>query len=110
VDPIPRRAVTLYPEDPEVRRRIDDVNAMTYPDVNNAVYRAGFATTQRAYDTATADLARGLQQVGRMMMMMMMMMMIMMMMMMTTVMMMMTMMMIKSMIIMMTIMFTCTRM
>lgn len=42
---------------------IDAVNARVYADVNNAVYRAGFAASQRAYDEAVGDLARGLGMV-----------------------------------------------
>jgi glutathionyl-hydroquinone reductase len=44
------RAVDLYPED--LRDEIDEVNARVYRTVNNGVYRAGFATTQDAYDEA----------------------------------------------------------
>ena len=39
-----------YP--PELRHDIDVVNARVYENVNNGVYRAGFATTQEAYDEA----------------------------------------------------------
>jgi putative glutathione S-transferase len=45
-----RRAVDLYPE--PLRAEIDAVNARVYETVNNGVYRAGFATTQRAYEAA----------------------------------------------------------
>src|SRR5690606_16748395 len=40
----------LYPE--PLRAEIDALNARIYPDVNNGVYRAGFATTQQAYEEA----------------------------------------------------------
>jgi len=40
----------FYPED--LRNDIDDVNAVVYETVNNGVYRAGFATSQEAYDEA----------------------------------------------------------
>lgn len=40
----------LYPE--PLRDTIDALNARIYPDVNNGVYRAGFATSQQAYDEA----------------------------------------------------------
>ena len=43
--------------------QIDAVNARVYADVNNAVYRAGFAASQDAYDEAVADLAGGLAMV-----------------------------------------------
>ena len=44
----------LYPED--LREEIDAVNAAIYPRLNNGVYRAGFATTQQAYDEAFAEV------------------------------------------------------
>jgi putative glutathione S-transferase len=40
----------------ELRAEIDRVNDLVYPNVNNGVYRAGFATTQEAYE----DAARGI--------------------------------------------------
>ncbi|HYY27795.1 MAG TPA: glutathione S-transferase family protein [Chthoniobacterales bacterium] len=40
----------LYP--PEHRNEIDRLNNLIYENVNNGVYRAGFATTQRAYEKA----------------------------------------------------------
>lgn len=47
-------APDLYPE--PLRAEIDAVNALVYADVNNGVYRAGFATTQAAYETAVHAL------------------------------------------------------
>ena len=43
-------SVDLYPE--EWREEIDAVNDRVYRDVNNGVYRTGFATTQEAYEEA----------------------------------------------------------
>ncbi len=43
-----------YPE--AHRDEIEEVNARVYPGVNNGVYRAGFATTQSAYDEAVAEV------------------------------------------------------
>ena len=43
-----------YPE--ALRAEIDAINARVYPGLNNGVYRAGFATTQEAYDAALADV------------------------------------------------------
>jgi glutathionyl-hydroquinone reductase len=44
------RWVDLYPE--ELRSEINAVNEMVYTDVNNGVYKTGFATTQQAYESA----------------------------------------------------------
>ncbi len=44
----------LYPV--PVRSEIDDWNARIYATVNNGVYRAGFAQTQEAYDTAVREV------------------------------------------------------
>jgi putative glutathione S-transferase len=43
-------SVDLYPE--ELRADIDAWNERIYPALNNGVYRAGFATTQAAYEEA----------------------------------------------------------
>ncbi len=47
-------SLDLYPE--RLRGEIDRVNALVYPSVNNGVYRAGFATTQAAYEEAFREL------------------------------------------------------
>lgn len=39
-----------------LRELIDPVNERVYRDVNNGVYRCGFATTQQAYEEAYAEL------------------------------------------------------
>jgi len=44
----------LYPE--ERRSEIDAINARVYDRINNGVYKAGFATTQEAYDEAVTAL------------------------------------------------------
>ncbi len=44
------QGVDLYPE--PLRPQIDAINALVYEHVNNGVYRAGFATTQSAYEAA----------------------------------------------------------
>jgi len=46
--------IDLYPDN--LRDEIDHLNEMIYEDVNNGVYRAGFATTQRAYEQAVRRL------------------------------------------------------
>ncbi|RUT34947.1 glutathione S-transferase family protein [Arsenicitalea aurantiaca] len=43
-----------YPE--PLRARIDEINARVYDDINNGVYKAGFATSQEAYDEAVTAL------------------------------------------------------
>jgi putative glutathione S-transferase len=47
-------SINLYPR--ELRDEIDAINAKVYANVNNGVYRCGFATTQAAYDEAFAVL------------------------------------------------------
>ena len=49
----------------ELRDEIDRVNAFVYPKVNNGVYRAGFATTQSAYERAVSELFDALDELDR---------------------------------------------
>jgi glutathionyl-hydroquinone reductase len=44
----------LYPK--EHRAEIDQLNALIYDTVNNGVYKAGFATSQKAYEVAVVPL------------------------------------------------------
>jgi glutathionyl-hydroquinone reductase len=53
-------APDLYPE--PLRGRIDAVNEEVYRDVNDGVYRAGFATTQEAYGEAVHALFAALDR------------------------------------------------
>jgi putative glutathione S-transferase len=46
--------VDYYPE--HLRDGIDEINAIIYSNVNNGVYKCGFATTQSAYDENFANL------------------------------------------------------
>ena len=48
----------FYPE--PLRPRIDAINARVYDEVNNGVYKSGFATTQEAYDSAVHALFEAL--------------------------------------------------
>ena len=52
--------VDLYPEN--LRAEIDALNDLIYPAINNGVYRAGFATTQKAYEAAANRLFEALDQ------------------------------------------------
>ena len=47
-------SVDLYPA--ELREEIEALNDRIYPALNNGVYRAGFATTQGAYEEAFAQV------------------------------------------------------
>ena len=53
-DSVGARAGEHYPE--PLRAEIDAVNARIYETLNNGVYRAGFATTQEAYEAAVHPL------------------------------------------------------
>src|SRR5690606_30807122 len=53
----------FYPE--ELRAEIDELNAYIYPNVNNGVYRAGFATTQEAYEEAAREVFAALDALER---------------------------------------------
>ena len=44
----------FYPE--ALRAEIDEINARIYSNVNNGVYKAGFSTTQEAYEEALVPL------------------------------------------------------
>ncbi|WP_217525310.1 glutathione S-transferase family protein [Vibrio metschnikovii] len=46
-----------------LREVIDDWNAFIYPNINNGVYRCGFATTQQAYEEAYEALFAALDKV-----------------------------------------------
>lgn len=46
-----------------LRPAIHRINDLVYPNINNGVYRAGFATTQDAYEEAFRDLFDALDKV-----------------------------------------------
>src|SRR6185436_4225636 len=56
-----RGAPSLYPE--PLRADIDAVNDLIYADINNGVYKAGFATSQQAYEDAVDALFKRLDWV-----------------------------------------------
>ena len=53
-DAIARKDVNFYPED--LRAVVDETIDAIYQPINNGVYRAGFATTQSAYEEAVTEL------------------------------------------------------
>ncbi|WP_225881889.1 glutathione S-transferase family protein [Streptomyces aureocirculatus] len=56
-------APDLYPE--PLRAEIDEVMEGIYHDVNNGVYRAGFASSQSEYESAYEDVFRRLEETSR---------------------------------------------
>ena len=53
--------IDLYPQ--SLSARIDALNSWIYEGINNGVYRAGFATTQAAYEQAVGVLFDSLERV-----------------------------------------------
>lgn len=49
----------------ELRAQIDEINGFVYPNINNGVYRTGFATTQEAYEDAFKVLFKALDAVEK---------------------------------------------
>ena len=50
----------LYPE--HLRKSINEINTWVYDEINNGVYRAGFARTQKAYSSAVSRLFAALDR------------------------------------------------
>lgn len=50
-----------YPQ--ALRKAIDEINDFVYDQINNGVYKAGFASTQEAYEEAFESLFAGLDRV-----------------------------------------------
>jgi len=58
MDSVAERDVDLYPEG--YREEVDRIIEEIYEPINNGVYRAGFAQTQKAYDRAVTELFEAL--------------------------------------------------
>ncbi|WP_112873136.1 glutathione S-transferase family protein [Paracoccus endophyticus] len=58
-DALTGSAVRFWPA--ELRDAIEAVNERVYPQFNNGVYRAGFASTQKAYDAAVGPVFQTMQ-------------------------------------------------
>ncbi|KAI8872345.1 extracellular matrix protein 4 [Ramicandelaber brevisporus] len=59
--PEKKRAIDLYPE--QLRAEVDAVNEWVYDEINNGVYKAGFATSQEAYELNAHKVHNGLTKV-----------------------------------------------
>lgn len=62
-DGIGAKAGDYYPED--LREAIDEINDEVYANVNNGVYKAGFATSQQAYEEAVVPLFATLKKIEK---------------------------------------------
>ncbi|XP_074585651.1 uncharacterized protein LOC141841385 [Curcuma longa] len=47
----------------ELKKQIDEWNRIIYPNINNGVYKCGFAQSQEAYDNAVNDLFNTLDKI-----------------------------------------------
>ncbi|ODN75919.1 hypothetical protein L202_05903 [Cryptococcus amylolentus CBS 6039] len=61
--PKDKAEIDIYPE--ELKKEIDELNEWVYNDINNGVYKSGFATTQEAYEKAVKPLASSLDRVEK---------------------------------------------
>lgn len=61
--PQDKAALDLYPE--SLRAKIDSLNDWVYNTVNNGVYKAGFAQSQKAYEDAVIPLFESLDRLEK---------------------------------------------
>jgi glutathionyl-hydroquinone reductase len=58
--PKEKASIDLFPEN--LQKETEAINEWTYPDINNGVYRSGFATSQDAYERAVTQLFASLDR------------------------------------------------
>lgn len=61
--PEDKKGVTFFPAD--LQKEIEDFHAWVYPNINNGVYKSGFATTQDAYEEAVVPLFESLDRANK---------------------------------------------
>ncbi len=54
------KSIDFYPK--ELQKEIDSLNVWIYENINNGVYKAGFATTQDAYNESVTELFQALNK------------------------------------------------
>lgn len=62
-DLLPEKYKQVDPFPSSLRQQIEDTNDWVYNDVNNGVYKSGFATTQEAYSKAVTTLFSSLDRI-----------------------------------------------